>query len=250
MRILAALAFLIGFAGAAQARTAIVYDGPTICDGCADPFVKELRRRGFVVRVLKTHAEIAPALSGQPAVFVIPGGEDAHVRAENWDRRAVAAIRAFVQRGGTFVGVCLGAYWAADWNGEMRKGEGRFEPLGLVDAHVTAHTPGRRADRYVTLNWQGQTRKVYYQDGPQFSLRPGAAARVLATYGNGEAAALLSRFGRGRVALSGAHVEADRSWIEGTRLRYQPTDDLFRGFMDAALDAGTATAQSDEVGTP
>lgn len=56
---------------------------------------------------------------------------------------------------------------------------------------------------------------MYFQDGPEIRLRPGAAATVLATYGSGAPAAVVCDYGKGRVGVVGPHPEADQSWYTG-----------------------------------
>ena len=60
---------------------------------------------------------------------------------------------------------------------------------------------------------------------------------MLATYANGDIAAARYPFGRGVVALSGPHPEADASWFEqaGIPPEERPRSALFRNLIDATL---------------
>ena len=82
-------------------------------------------------------------------------------------------------------------------------------------AGSTVRTDG---DAMVTVSWRGHSRDLYFQDGPYFRLRRGPGATVPATYSNGLAAALVDRYGRGSVGVSGPHPEAAASWYSESGL--------------------------------
>lgn len=103
-------------------------------------------------------------------------------------------------------------------------------------------------DHLVDVEWRGTRRKVYYQGGPSF--KAGTGTHVLATYTNGQPAALVAPFGRGFVGVVGPHPEAPASWMVDSRLEVHEAHDLFndlvqttmRGGPGAPVTAGTVTA--------
>lgn len=131
-------------------------------------------------------------------------------------------IRQFVKGGGRYLGFCLGAYLAGHSPG--------FDLLSSnSDAEEEISQPGAQVkhpnDTVIQVNWTfstgpkaGQTafnRWLYFQDGAVIELSKHSSGVVLGRYSsNGDAAATLSRFGKGWVGLVGPHPEADESWCE------------------------------------
>ncbi|MDV9201957.1 BPL-N domain-containing protein [Streptomyces sp. Wh19] len=89
------------------------------------------------------------------------------------------------------------------------------------------------------MRWRGTPRTVFFQDGPFFVLDEHAAAeagaRILATYDNGTAAALVTRYGKGRVAVTGPHPEATAGWYTDHGLPVQHTRDLAEELVEAVM---------------
>jgi glutamine amidotransferase-like uncharacterized protein len=75
------------------------------------------------------------------------------------------------------------------------------------------------ADTIIQVNWRSHRRSMYFQDGPYFVLdgRP-SQVNVLATYTNGEIAALVAPHGKGKVGVSGPHPEAGADWYQANHL--------------------------------
>jgi glutamine amidotransferase-like uncharacterized protein len=120
-------------------------------------------------------------------------------------------IRNWVHDGGHYLGFCLGAYLAAATPG--------FALLpGNTSQYITS--PGATVDTtddaVIPVLWRGKPRHMFFQDGPVFQLN--ADADVLATYDNGEPAALVVPYGSGWVGVVGPHPEADQSWYRDAGL--------------------------------
>ena len=129
----------------------------------------------------------------------------------------LAALRRFVKGGGQYAGICAGAYLACaevEWEGVaypygLRLVEGRaIGPLNAI-----APWPQSAAVRL-------DLGPALYAGGSRFDV---AGARVLARYPDRGVAMITARFGKGRVVLTGAHVEFDSKrdkdllagWAEG-----------------------------------
>ncbi|HUK72272.1 MAG TPA: BPL-N domain-containing protein [Streptosporangiaceae bacterium] len=154
----------------------------------------------------------AQALSSA-ALYAQPGGGDDLELAWSEMRPYADDIRKWVRGGGHYLGICMGGYLAGfDPGFGLLPGDSR-EYITAADA--TVRTDG---DSIVTVSWRGQSRHLYFQDGPYFKLRPNSHARVLATYPNGLAAAVVARYGKGSVGVSGPHPEAPASWYSESGL--------------------------------
>ncbi|MER7330379.1 MULTISPECIES: BPL-N domain-containing protein [unclassified Micromonospora] len=195
---------------------ALVYRGPAACSGCAEAVAALLRSApgGFRTEYCGPDEQrpISRSTLTEAVVYAQPGGGNV---GPAWRRLRDHAeeIRDFVRDGGHYLGFCLGAYLAAAQPG-----------FGLLDGKVGQYirTAGASVDSVddavVPVRWRGRSRHMFFQDGPTFTLRPGAPGIVLATYDNGTPAAVVTAFGAGRVGLVGPHPEADRSWYADAEL--------------------------------
>ncbi|WP_027341520.1 BPL-N domain-containing protein [Hamadaea tsunoensis] len=195
---------------------ALIYRGPASCSGCSESVAALLRSSPT-----KFHTEycgpgesrqISPGDLADATVYVQPGGGEVS-RAWRRLRDDSAYVRDFVDKGGTYLGFCLGAYLAA--------GEPGFGVLpGRVDQYISS--PGASTDSdddtVIPITWRGRQRNMYFQDGPSFRLNDGAPATVLATYNTGAPAAVVAAFGSGRVGVVGPHPEADQGWYRDAHL--------------------------------
>jgi len=150
-------------------------------------------------------------------VLVVPGGW-----AVNYRRSLTSAglqnIRNFVSEGGVYVGICAGAYFAADsiiWNGrtydyplDLFQGYA----IGAIDSIVS--WPGY-AMTHVTLNdsWRApsldSTQYVLYYGGPYFESY-GTFFDTAGMYNRiNQPGIIVFTYGNGKVILSGVHPEIE-----------------------------------------
>ncbi len=133
----------------------------------------------------------------------IPGGfGDAesfdYLLSENGPR-----IKEFVQQGGAYLGICMGAYWA---------GQYYLDILDGVDAeqYITRpKTDTRRPHaKNIDVTWKGQPTKMYFYDG--CALVGNGNFETVATYANGDAMAIIQN----KIGLIGCHPESENHWYE------------------------------------
>lgn len=202
---------------------ALVYRGRATLPGCAESVAELLRcsRWNFDVRYVGPREALpltADVLAGA-ALYAQPGGgtlRSAWRRMRKYD----SLIRDFVADGGRYLGFCLGGYLAGATPG--------FGLLpGDTDQYIATDAATVHSTRatVVAVDWRHRRRHMYFQDGAVFNVdRRAAGLDVIATYPNGEIAALASDYGRGRVAAVGPHPEAERDWFADSGLRL-PADD-------------------------
>lgn len=203
---------------------ALVYRGPASSPGCPESAARLLRAGGLGFRVAYVgpgeEYPLAGATLQSAALYVQPGGDGLRPA---WRalRRHAPDLRAFVEAGGRYLGFCLGGYLA-----------GHTPGLGLLDGDTTQYirSPGAdwrsRAATSLTVDWAGESRRLYFQDGCSFI--PGPRTEVVARYRNGLAAAVVNPFGAGRVAAVGPHPEATDDWFldDGIPALRPPATDL------------------------
>jgi len=191
---------------------ALVYRGPAACSGCAEAVAALLRNSPARFRTEycgpDEERRISESALAEAAVYAQPGGGDVDRAWRRLDRYA-DRIREFVHNGGHYLGFCLGAYLAGDNPG--------FAILnGKVDRYISSRgaSVDTTDDVVIQVQWRGQPRYMFFQDGPTLELAPSAQGTVIATYDTGAAAAVVATFGAGRVGLVGPHPEADQSWYD------------------------------------
>ncbi|MFJ7199910.1 MULTISPECIES: BPL-N domain-containing protein [unclassified Streptomyces] len=214
-------------------RLALVYRGPASQPGCPEAVAELLASTAWNLDVRFTGPDevlpLAARTLSRAALYAQPGGGtlSSAYRRLRWQRRAV---RDFVHHGGRYLGFCLGGYLA-----------GATPGFGLLpgDTDQYISSPGATVhdgrDTVIQVTWRGRPRTVFFQDGPLFVLDEGADARILATYDNGAAAALVTRYGGGRVAVTGPHPEATADWYTDHALPIQHTRDLAQELVEAVM---------------
>jgi glutamine amidotransferase-like uncharacterized protein len=112
-------------------------------------------------------------------------------------------IRSFVQNGGAYLGICMGAYWA---------GRQYFNLLKDVDAVQYITRPNTDTHRphakNLDVTWMGNPEKMFFYDG--CSLVGNGKFKTIATYANGDPMAIIQN----RVGLIGCHPESEKHWYE------------------------------------
>lgn len=190
---------------------ALVYRGPATTRGCPEAVADLLLAadHGFDVRFIgpKEDLDLGAGALASAAIYAQPGGGTLS-RAFRKLRRHRDEVRAFVAAGGGYLGFCLGGYLAGATPG--------FGLLpGDTDQYISSKgaTVRHASNAVVAVNWRGRTRELFFQDGPRFLLEKRKTTTVLANYPNGTVAALVARFGAGRVGVVGPHPEASSDWF-------------------------------------
>jgi glutamine amidotransferase-like uncharacterized protein len=216
---------------------ALVYRGPAGCPGCSEAVAALLQssKWGFDVKYVGPNESlsISDGLKlPNVKLYAQPGGGANVSRAYRRLKSDASDIQNFVKNGGRYLGICMGGYLAGATPG--------FKLLpGDTNEFITSPgaTVKNTKDTIVQVNWRGKSRYMYFQDGPYFILNRGATGvTVLATYTNGEIAAMVAPYGKGKVGGSGLHPEADRSWYSAYDLPYPgSTQDLGNDLIDTLM---------------
>ena len=212
---------------------ALVYRGPAASPGCPETVAALLRRSPSQFRTELCGPNERTALTAEAlasaTLYAQPGGTDLPPAWRHMHPYA-ETIRSFVHGGGHYLGFCLGGYLAGHNPGFGLLPGDSNEYIESRGAEVTSPT-----DAVIAVRWRGRRRRVYFQDGPYFTLRPHARATVLARYENGLAAAVVARYGVGRVGVVGPHPEADRSWYVGLPPRPVDSRDLGYDLVETTM---------------
>jgi glutamine amidotransferase-like uncharacterized protein len=112
-------------------------------------------------------------------------------------------VTEFVQQGGRYLGICMGAYWA---------GSHYFNILNGVDAVQYITQPGadtrRPHAKNIKINWNRSNTEMFFYDG--CALVGNGEFNTIATYANGDPMAIIQN----RIGLIGCHPESEQFWYD------------------------------------
>lgn len=111
------------------------------------------------------------------------------------------AIRSFIQRGGKYLGICMGAYWADKDYFNLLKGARAVQYIKRPTADIR-----RSYGKAAPVTWEGEPYHMYFYDGCTFI--GDGKFETIATYANGEPMAIIQN----NIGLIGCHPESSESW--------------------------------------
>jgi glutamine amidotransferase-like uncharacterized protein len=132
-----------------------------------------------------------------------PGGFGDASTFDYLTRENVSALRKFIHRGGKYLGICMGAYWA---------GKHYLDILDGVDAvqYITRpNTDTRRPHaKDIKINWAGHNTTMFFYDG--CALVGNGKYDAIATYSNGDPMAIIQK----NIGCIGCHPESEEFWYD------------------------------------
>lgn len=137
-------------------------------------------------------------------IVAVPGGmgdsESYHYLMRENGKRVVD----FVNNGGRYLGICMGAYWA---------GSHYFDILKDVDAvqYLTRpNTDTRRPHaKHISITWKNEQMGMYWYDGCAL-VGDESKFTTIARYANNDPMAII----QDRIGLIGCHPESEHHWYE------------------------------------
>ena len=140
-------------------------------------------------------------------MIAFPGGTG---DADTYDwmlKENASRIRTFVNCGGRYLGICMGAYWAD------RNYFNILDNVRAVQYIRRPHTDTRRPHaKACSITWQGQAERMYFYDGCALI---GTGFETRAKYANGDAMAIIQN----RIGLIGCHPESQQFWYDKNYLK-------------------------------
>ena len=110
----------------------------------------------------------------------------------------------FVQSGGKYLGICMGAYWA---------GSHYFNILDDVDATRYLKRPGTDTHRphakNISIKWQEKSTNMFWYDGCAL-VGDESKFKTVARYANGDPMAIIQI----NIGLIGCHPESEQHWYD------------------------------------
>ena len=183
---------------------------PTIALFIADPKCSVQSGNG-IIKALSSdfnfkifgNSELEDSFFNNVDIVAVPGGFGDADSFESLFKYNKSQVVNFVNNGGKYLGICMGAYWA---------GKHYFDILDNVDAvqYITRpNTDTRRPHaKAIDIHWQGEHDKMFFYDG--CALVGDGQFKTVATYANGDAMAII----QDNVGLIGCHPESEKFWYD------------------------------------
>lgn len=198
---------------ASERPIALVWkNGGTCFPYCASSAAKMAIKAGYDVRYITKRTKHLKEALKVAKLWIQPGGKSKKA-AKNMGPETMKLIREFVREGGGYVGFCAGMLLATS-----NIGDTDIEGLGILSGK-TIHLMEDALDKPYILDIDlidHGARNIYFSGGPYLTDQDDKTD-VWAHYSSGEIAAVESRFGKGRVVVSGFHPEVPTWWKRLTR---------------------------------
>jgi glutamine amidotransferase-like uncharacterized protein len=112
-------------------------------------------------------------------------------------------VKQFVEQGGRYLGICMGAYWAGQHYLNM------LESIDAVQYITRPNTDTRRPHaKNIKINWNGSDAEMFFYDG--CALVGNGKYDTIATYSNGDPMAIIQK----NIGLIGCHPESEKHWYD------------------------------------
>lgn len=183
-------------------KIALFNHHPECSHQCCDGVIRALSSQ-YKIKLFTVHDDINEVLNDTSGLFFPGGIGDSDSYHDLFTRRKANAIADYVSRGGKYLGICMGAYWA---------GSRYFDILDKVDAVQYIKRPTAEIRRsYGTvadIEWLGEKEKMFFYDGCVFTGT--GYYDTIAKYANDEPMAII----QGNVGLIGCHPESEKFWYK------------------------------------
>ena len=185
-------------------RMALFLHHPECSEDCAFAMVHSLSSE-YQVRIFTEKELDDDNFFDDLDVIAFPGGiGNSDSYADFFTRTRANRIARFLEDGGHYLGICMGAYWA---------GERYFDILTAVSPVQYIKRPNATVRRsYGTVadvEWNEIKEQMYFYDGCAL-IGDEDKFKTVARYANGDPMAII----QGRIGLIGCHPEAPLYWYE------------------------------------
>ena len=183
---------------------------PTIALFIYDPKCSVQSGNG-IIRALQSHYnfkifgknELEKVFFDDVDMIAVPGGLGDASSFDSAFRHNARPVRDFVARGGRYLGICMGAYWA---------GSHYLNILQDVDAVQYITRPGtdtrRPHAKNIKIKWNGSSTEMFFYDG--CALVGNGKYDTIATYSNSDPMAIIQN----NIGLIGCHPESEQFWYD------------------------------------
>lgn len=189
--------------------------------------LKEIENLSLDVKTISADEVISGSWQDDTSIFIVPGGRDL-MYLKKLTNEGILNIKSYVEKGGSYLGVCAGAYFGSSFV-EFDKG-GELEVIGKRDlgfVNCRAIGPAYEEPKFAYENLSGaraipleySSKKIstlsymYFNGGCYF--KSDEKMDVIGVYSDLKLPAIIkAKVKRGRAILSGLHLECSFEDIE------------------------------------
>lgn len=151
--------------------------------------------------------EVEPTFFDDVDIVCFPGGYGDCDRFDTLMRWNADPVKQFLKRGGKFLGICMGAYWADKDYLDILSNTRAVQYIKQPNTDTRRPHP-----KAMPVTWMGEPKRMYFYDGCAFV---GNNFKTIATYANGDAMAIIQN----NIGLIGCHPESQEWWYDKTYLK-------------------------------
>lgn len=149
-------------------------------------------------------SDITPEFIKQFDLIVFPGGiGDSDKFKDLFHWRKASIVNDYVQSGGKYLGICMGAYWAGSHYFDILRGIDTVQYIKRPGADIT-----RSYGTVAEIEWLGNKKEMYFYDG--CAIVGSGNYDTIAKYKNDDPMAVI----QGNVGLIGCHPESSKYWYD------------------------------------
>jgi glutamine amidotransferase-like uncharacterized protein len=131
--------------------------------------------------------------------------------ADNFDfllRDKKKLIKKYIENGGKYLGICMGAYLAGGHYFDILEGVDAFQYTRRRRSEIK-----REKETVIKIKWQNKFYDMYFYDGCAM-IGDEKKFKIFATYSNGDPMAIIQK----SIGLIGCHPESPLNWYEDIEL--------------------------------
>jgi len=188
-------------------KIALFHHQPECSIECCNGIIRALSPQ-YDIKLFHVDDDINEVLNDVDGVFFPGGIGDSDSYHDFFTRTKANKIAAFLARGGRYIGICMGAYWA---------GSRYFDLLDGIDITQYIKRPKAEIKRSygtvaeITYESDFSKDKMFFYDGGAVTLTDiRATYQVKARYKNGDPMALIQN----NIGIIGCHPESEEFWYE------------------------------------
>jgi glutamine amidotransferase-like uncharacterized protein len=151
-----------------------------------------------------TRHELEPDFFDNVDIVCIPGGFGDASSFDFLMHNNGNRIQNFINRGGAYLGICMGAYWAGKYYLNL------LDDVDAVQYIKRPKTDTRRPHaKNLNVMWEDQQEQMYFYDGCAL-IGNNSKFQTVSQYANGDPMAIIQN----RIGLIGCHPESELHWYE------------------------------------
>jgi len=162
----------------------------------------------YDIQIFTKH-DLSVKLLKKADIIAFPGGIGNSGSFENLLEDKVDIVKEYLAKGGRYLGICMGAYWAGHYYFDILDGIKVVQYIKRRDTEIK-----RSYATVAEVMWKENPETMYFYDGCAFVCKP-HKQKTIATYANGDPMAIIQN----KIGLIGCHPESSLSWYRQSYLK-------------------------------